>query len=295
MHVVDRDELAEQFEQYRPALRSVAYRMLGSLNEAEDAVQEGWLRLDRSDSAAINDLQGWLTVVVGRVCLDMLRARQSRREDYVGPQLPEPLVWSEGTNDPEAQAELADTVGLAMLVVLEALTPAERLAFVLHDVFAVPFEEIAPILDRTPTATRQLASRARRRVQSAVPVPDPDQAAQRRTVDAFLAAAQEGNFDALLELLDPDVTFRVDTGALTPFDGGHLVGADAVARQVLTTAPIFAPNCRKAIVNGSAGFVAVVRGRPIAVVAFIVAGGRIAAIDIVADRRKLQHVAVDAS
>ena len=290
VQVLDRDELAERFERHRPALRSVAYRMLGSLSEADDAVQEGWLRLDRSDPTAIDDLHSWLTVVVGRVCLDMLRARQSRREDYVGPWLPEPVVSNEDANEPQAQAELADTVGLAMLVVLESLTPAERLAFVLHDVFAVPFEEIATVLGRTPQATRQLASRARRRVQTAVPAPDPDRVAQRRTVDAFLSAARDGNFDDLLEILDPDVTFRVDTGALTPYDGAHLVGSDAVARQVLKTAPIFAPNCRPALVNGSAGFVAVAHGKPIAVVGFIVTGGRIAAIDIVADRRKLGNV-----
>src|SRR5213078_284516 len=209
----DRDWLAQRFEQNRPHLRSVAYRMLGSLGEAEDAVQEAWLRLSRSDDAAIANLGGWLTTVVARICLDMLRTRRARREDAVGGWLPEPIVAADDAAGPEQEALLADSVGLALLVVLDTLSPAERLAFVLHDMFAMPFEEIAPIVDRSVAATRQLASRARRRVQGAAPSPDRDLAEQRRVVDAFLAAARAGDFDALIEVLDPDVVFRIDTRA----------------------------------------------------------------------------------
>src|SRR3954453_12038471 len=211
--VADPDLIAERFEDHRAQLGAVAYRMLGSPSEAEDAVQEARLRLSRSDAAAVDNLGGWLTTVVGRVCLDMLRARRARREDYVGTWLPEPIAAGEpGAADPEHEAFLADSVGLALLVVLEALTPAERLAFVLHDMFGVPFEEIAGIVGRSPAATRQLASRARRRVRGGAPAPDADVARQRRAVDAFLAAARAGDFEALLEVLDPDVVFRVDAG-----------------------------------------------------------------------------------
>src|SRR3954462_2242763 len=211
--VTDPDLIAERFEDHRAHLRAVAYRMLGSASEAEDAVQEAWVRLSRSDAAAVDNLGGWLTTVVGRVCLDMLRARRARREDYVGTWLPEPVAVREDDGaDPAEQALLADSVGLALLVVLDALTPAERLAFVLHDMFGVPFDEIPPIVGRSATATRQLASRARRRVRGGAPAPDADLAQQRRAVAAFLAAARAGDFEALLEVLDPDVVFRVDAG-----------------------------------------------------------------------------------
>src|SRR5437763_4350931 len=258
--------------------------MLGSLTEAEDAVQEAWLRLSRTDASAVENLGGWLTTVVGRVCLDVLRTRRSRREDW----LPEPIVTVE-TDDPEQQAVLADSVGLALLVVLETLTPTERLAFVLHDMFAVPFEEIAEIVGRTPAAARQLASRGRRRVQGAAPTPDPDLAEQRRVVDAFLTAARSGDFDALIEVLDPEVVFRIDTRAR---DREAVHGAEAVAAQILTRGRMFAPLGRPAIVNGSAGVVVMPGDRPIAVVGFTVSGGRIAEIDGIANRDKLRTVDV---
>src|SRR6184192_2339289 len=229
MPVDERNWLAQRFEEHRSHLRAVAYRMLGSASEAEDAVQEAWLRLSRSDTAAVENMGGWLTTVVARVCLDMLRSRRARREDYVGSWLPEPVVSIE--NGPEDEAVLADSVGLALLVVLDTLTPAERLAFVLHDMFGMPFDEIAPIVERSEDATRQLASRARRRVRGATPGLDPDLREQRRVVDAFLAASRQGDFEALLEVLDPDVVFRIDTGpggTQTP-----VVGAAAVARTIL--------------------------------------------------------------
>ena len=283
----DRDLLAEQFEHHRAHLRAVAYRMLGSVSEAEDAVQESWLRLSRSDASAVENLGGWLTTVVGRVALDMLRARKLRHEDYVGSWLPEPLV-DETAEDPQHEAVLADSVGLALLVVLDTLTPAERLAFVLHDMFGMAFEEIAPIVERTPTAARQLASRARRRVRGAAPVPDPDLAQQRRVVDAFLAASRAGDFDALLEVLDPDVVFRIDGGGVAPRARPPVVGAEAVARQVLSRGTRLAPFARPAIVNGAAGAVVMVAGRPFAVVGFTVSNGRIAEIDLIADPAKLR-------
>src|SRR3954452_13931404 len=210
----DRDRVTQEFERQRPRLRAVAYRMLGSLSEADDAVQESWLRLKRSGADEVTNLAGWLTTVVARVSLDMLRARRSRHEDYVGSWLPEPVVSLDEESDPEQQALLADSVRLALLVVLEALSPAERLAFVLHDLFAMPFEEIAPIVDRSPAAARQLASRARRRVQGAGAVQDPDVKRQREVIDAFLAASRRGDFDALLAVLDPDVVLRMDRAAV---------------------------------------------------------------------------------
>src|SRR5919197_923014 len=230
MTMSDREWLAERFEEHRRHLRAVAYRMLGSLNEADDAVQEAWIRLHRSDAAAIENLGGWLTTVVGRVCLNILKARGSRREEPAGVHVPDPVVSPESGVDPEQEALLADSVGLALLVVLETLTPAERLAFVLHDMFAVPFDEIAPIVGRSPAAARQLASRARRRVQGAPP-PDAGLAEQRRVVDAFLAAARGGDFDALVALLDPDVVLRVDRGAVPTGGLRQIHGAAAVARQ----------------------------------------------------------------
>jgi RNA polymerase sigma factor (sigma-70 family) len=289
--VDERQVLAEQFEQARPQLQAVAYRMLGSVSEAEDAVQEAWLRLSRSDAERVENLAAWLTTVVGRISLDMLRARRSRREEYDGRRLPEPIVAPEDWTDPEHEALLADSVGLALLVVLETLTPSERLAFVLHDMFAVPFEEIAPIVGRTPAAARQLASRARRRVQGAAPSPDADLARQREVVDAFLAAARAGDFEALIEVLDPQVVFRIDRG---PERKGMAVeGAAAVARQVLAGGRPFAPFARPAIVNGAAGVVVSPGRKPVAVVGFTVRAGRIATIDLIADPEKLRRLDLD--
>jgi RNA polymerase sigma-70 factor (ECF subfamily) len=267
--------------------------MLGSLSDAEDVVQEAWLRLNRSDANSVENMRGWLTTVVARLCLDQLRARQARNVDYVGSWLPEPVVSIDSGDDPEQEALLADSVGLALLVVLETLGPAERLAFVLHDMFALSFEEIAPIVGRTPVATRQLASRARRRVQGSAPHPDADLAEQRVLVDAFLAAAREGNFDALVAVLDPDVVFRVDRGLIPAAarEPAEVRGAADVARLTLARAPQFAPHCRPAIVNGAAGLVVAPRARPIAVVGFTIASGRIVEIDLVADREKLHAVA----
>jgi RNA polymerase sigma-70 factor (ECF subfamily) len=287
----ERDLVTEEFERQRPHLRAVAYRMLGSLSEADDAVQESWLRLSRSDTEAVANLGGWLTTVVARVSLDMLRTRRSRREDYAGSWLPEPVVTTEDERDPEHEALLADSVGLALLVVLESLAPAERLAFVLHDMFAVPFEEIAPIVDRTPAAARQLASRARRRVQGRTPEPDADLSRQRELVDAFLAAARAGDFEALVAVLDPDVVFRVDRGGVLPRAREPVVGAEAVAREVATSGyRQLAGVARPAIVNGAAGLVIAPHDRPIAVVGFTTQHGRIVAIDLVADPDKLRAV-----
>jgi RNA polymerase sigma-70 factor (ECF subfamily) len=284
----------EQFERYRPHLQAVAYRMLGSVSEADDALQEAWLRLSRANTDDVANLAGWLTTVVGRVCLDMLRSRRSRHEDYVGSWLPEPIVSPDEETNPEQEALLADSVGLALLVVLDTLTPAERLSFVLHDMFGMPFEEIAPIVDRTPAATRQLASRARRRGRGATPKPDPDLAQQRKVVDAFLAAARSGDFDALLAVLDPDVVFRFDGGGAPPHSRPPVVGADAVARQLLERAPAFARFARPALVNGAAGLVVASGARPISVVGFTVAGGHIVEIDIIADPHKLDRLVVKA-
>ncbi|UYQ63069.1 RNA polymerase sigma factor SigJ [Streptomyces peucetius] len=283
----DHDFLAERFETHRTQLRAVAYRMLGSLSEADDAVQEAWLRLSRSDSEAIDNLGGWLTTVVGRVCLDMLRSRTSRREEPMDVRLPEPIVSGVDTVDPEHQALLADSVGLALLVVLETLAPAERLAFVLHDMFAVPFEEIAPVVGRTPAATRQLASRARRRIQGSTPVPDADLGRQRVAVDAFLTAARGGDFEALVAVLDPDVVARSDSGTLRP--GSVVRGAAAVAGQAITYARL-AEVARPALVNGAAGVVEIAGGRALAVMAFTVTGGRIAEINILTDPERLDRL-----
>jgi RNA polymerase sigma-70 factor (ECF subfamily) len=288
--VSERNWQVEQFEQHRAHLQAVAYRMLGSVSEAEDALQEAWMRLSRADADAVENMGGWLTTVVGRVCLDMLRARRSRREDYVGTWLPEPIVSSDETADPENEALLADAVGLALFVVLETLSPAERLAFVLHDMFAVPFDDIAPIVDRSTDATRQLASRARRRVQGAAPVPDVDLARQREIVDAFLAASRAGDFEALLEVLDPDVVFRADAGVDSRLGREPITGAAAVARQVLARGTRFAPLGRPAIVNGAAGVVVGPVGHPMAVVGFTVAHDRIVAIDLILDPAKLRGV-----
>jgi RNA polymerase sigma factor (sigma-70 family) len=287
--VDEREYLAERFEDYRAQLRAVAYRMLGSVSEADDAVQEAWLRLSRSDTSGVENLGGWLTTVVGRVCLDMLRSRKARREEAFGPHIPEPIVSSENGVDPEHEALLADSVGLAMLVVLETLAPPERLAFVLHDMFGVPFDEIAPIVGRSPTAARQLASRARRRVRGDAPVPEADLDRQREVVDAFLAAAREGDFEALVELLDPDVVLRVDRGAARLHPSREAQGAAAVVERTR----IFAGGARfarPALVNGAAGFVVAPAGRPVAVVGLTVAKGKIVEIDVLADRARLREL-----
>lgn len=288
----EKDFLAERFEAHRGHLRAVAYRMLGSLSEADDAVQEAWFRLNRSDTSAVANLGGWLTTVVGRVCLDMLRSRTALREESLDARLPDPLISREDAVDPEQEALLADSVGLALLVVLETLAPTERLAFVLHDMFAVPFDEIAPIVGRTPTAARQLASRARRRVQGTAPVPDPDVTRQREVVDAFLAAARDGDFDTLVALLDPDVVLRADYGAAPALAPRRVHGAVAVAGQALMfrRPEGSAGAARRALVNGAVGQVVYRDGEVFSVMGFTVRDGRIAAIDILADPARLREL-----
>jgi RNA polymerase sigma-70 factor (ECF subfamily) len=285
----DNTWLAEQFDANRTHLRSVAYKMLGSVSEADDAVQEAWIRLSRTDAAEIENLAGWLTTVTARVCLNMLRSRESRREDPLSVHVPDPIVSNENGVDPEHQALLADSVGLALLVVLETLTPAERLSFVLHDMFAVPFEDIAPIVDRSPAAARQLASRARRRVQGSPTVPDPDLSRQREVVDAFLAAARAGDFDALLAVLDPDVVLRADRGLAVAGASREVRGATAVAEQALTFAR-FAKFGRVVLVNGAVGVVTIPDGKPFAVMGITVAHGRIVELDVLADPDRLRHL-----
>jgi len=280
----DGDWLAERFEAHRTHLRGVAYRMLGSLSEADDAVQEAWLRLSRSGAGGVENLGGWLTTVVARVCLDLLRSRKARREEPMGAQVPEPIASGAG-GDPEQELLLADSVGLALLVVLDTLAPAERLAFVLHDMFAVPFDDIAPIVGRSPTAARQLASRARRRVQGSAAVPDPDLARQREVVEAFLAASRAGDFDALLAVLDPDVVLRmgrVASGAATEFRGAAVVAKRAVKGGARAAQP--------ALVNGAVGVVVAPRGRLMMVLGFTIAGGRIVAIDAISDPERLRQL-----
>ncbi len=280
----ERDRLAESFEAHRAHLRVVAYRMLGSAGDADDAVQEAWLRLSRTDDSAINNLRGWLTTVVARVSLDMLRGRRSRPEGPYPERLPDPIVAPESGLDPEYEALVADSVGLALLVVLQTLSPAERLAFVLHDMFAVPFDDIARIVDRSPDATRQLASRARRRVRGA-PEPDTDRRRQRELAEAFLAAASDGDFARLLEVLDPNVVLRVDQGAALPVL--ELRGAEAVARQASGYAHLH-PFARPVRVNGTAGFLVVREGRPLVLVAYTGRDDRIVEIDIIADPERLE-------
>jgi RNA polymerase sigma-70 factor, ECF subfamily len=287
--VGEREWLAERFEANRTHLRAVAYRMLGSVSEADDAVQEAWLRLSRSDAAEVENLRAWLTTVVARVSLDMLRSRASRREEPLGPRVPEPIVGRADGVDPEHEALLADAVGLALLVVLDRLAPAERLAFVLHDMFAVPFDEIASLLERSPAATRQLASRARRRVGGAAPATDADLTRQRELVDAFLAAARDGDLDALVAVLDPDVVLRVDRGAVPRGASREVRGAQAVVEQARTFALLVA-SARPALVNGAAGVVVAPRGRAVAVAGFTVARGRIVEIDLLADPARLRHL-----
>ena len=281
------DDPTQRFEEHRPRLHAVAYRMLGSLAEADDAVQEAWLRLNRSDADAVDNLGAWLTTVVARIALDMLRSRSTRREDPLDDRLPDPIVTDVGA-DPEQAAVLADSVSLALLVVLQTLSPTERLVFVLHDLFAVPFEQIARIVDRTPAATKQLASRARRRVRGQTPASAADLDAQRAVVEAFRTASRTGDLDRLLAVLDPDVTLRVDQGA-----GLHVVrGAAAVAGQALTFTQL-APFSRPAQVNGGAGVVTVVDGRLVSVLAVTVRDGRIVEIDILADPERLATLPTD--
>jgi RNA polymerase sigma-70 factor, ECF subfamily len=287
----DRDVLAEQFEEQRPQLRRIAYRMLGTVEEADDAVQEAWIRLSRTDESAVENLGAWLTTVVSRVSLDMLRARRSRREEYVGSWMPEPIVSIDERPSPEDEALIADGVGLALYVVLETLAPAERLSFVLHDMFAMPFDEIAAIVGRSPEATRQLASRARRRVRGARPGPDVALAEQRRVVDAFFAAARDGDFDALLDVLDPEVTLRVDAGPGSPLARPPIVGREAVIGETRRWAAM-TPLSRPAIVNGAAGAVVGRPGRPFAVVGVTVTDGRISALDFVVDPAKLARITI---
>ena len=287
----ERDLLAERFEAHRTRLRAVAYRMLGSLSEADDAVQEAWLRLNRTDADAVDNLGGWLTTVVARVSLNMLRSRRVRAEEPLEVHVPDPIVDRTDGTDPEHEVLLADSVGLALLVVLQTLSPAERLAFVLHDMFAVPFDEIAAMVDRSPEAARQLASRARRRVRGGQAVPDADPQTQRAVVDAFHAAARDGNFEALLEVLDPDVVLRADLGSL----GGSRVvrGAAAVAGQAQLYSQMgLVP--RPALVNGVPGIVSLRDGEPFSVGAFTVRGRRIVAIDILADPERLRRLDLSA-
>ncbi|MFE2426336.1 RNA polymerase sigma factor SigJ [Streptomyces sp. NPDC059373] len=281
--------LAERFEENRTHLRAVAYRMLGSLSEADDAVQEAWLRLSRSDTSDVENLAGWLTTVVGRVCLDTLRSRRARREEPWDVHVPEPIVSHADRIDPEHEALLADSVGLALLVVLETLAPAERLAFVLHDMFAVPFDEIAPVVDRTPAATRQLASRARRRVQGNAPVPDADLSRQREVVNAFLAASRGGDFEALLAVLDPDVVLRADGGVMSQGLSKIVRGARTVVEQALAFSRYNA-YARPVLVNGTPGFITIPNGQAFAVMGFTVTNGRIVEIDILADPARLSRI-----
>jgi RNA polymerase sigma factor (sigma-70 family) len=283
--------LADRFEEHRGHLRAVAYRMLGSLTEADDAVQDTWLRLSRAGASDVENLGGWLTTIVARVCLNMLRSRNTRREEPLGVHLPDPVISREGELQPEEEALLADSVGLALLVVLDSLSPAERLAFVLHDMFELPFEEIAPMVGRSPAAARQLASRARRRVRGAeIPAPDPDLARQRNVVDAFFLAARGGDFDALVALLHPDVVLRADFGARRPGASTVIHGAAAVARQAVMGA-LPAANLHPALVNGAAGMVVTVRGRPFAVLGFTVAEGKIVEVDAIADPERIRRIA----
>src|ERR687897_1521288 len=285
----ERDLLAERFEEQRARLRSVAYRVLGSLSEADDAVQEAWLRVSRADTSEVERLDAWLTTVVARVSLNMLRSRNVRREDPLDVRVPDPIVDRADGIDPEHEAMLADSVGLALLVVLETLNPAERLAFVLHDMFAVPFDEIAPIVDRSSEAARQLASRARRRVQGEAAIPDADLDTQREVIDAFLAAAREGDFEALLEVLDPDVVRRADLGAVSVGAPRVVRGAANVARQALAFSRLDI-EVRPALVNGAVGTVTLRDGRPFAIAGFTIRNRRIVEMDILADPERLSQL-----
>jgi RNA polymerase sigma factor (sigma-70 family) len=287
----DNQWLADRFEEHRARLRAVAYRILGSLSDADDAVQETWLRLSRAGADEVGNLGGWLTTVVARVCLNMLRSRGRRREQSLGLRLPDPVVSPEGALQPDEEALLAEGVGLALLVVLDTLSPAERIAFVLHDLFDLPFEEIAPLVGRSEAAARQLASRARRRVRGAEPpVPDPDLARQRAVVDAFFRAARGGDLEGLVAVLHPEVVLRADFGARRPAAPRVVRGAEAVARQAQLAA-LPGAHLHPALVNGAAGVVVTVNGRPFAVLGFVVAGGRIVEIDALADPGRVPGIA----
>jgi RNA polymerase sigma factor (sigma-70 family) len=288
--------LAERFEEHRVHLRAVAYRMLGSLTQADDAVQDTWLRLSRSAAGEVENLGGWLTTIVARVCLNILRSRTTRREVSFEVHLPDPVISMDGELQPEEEALLADSVGLALLVVLDTLSPAERLAFVLHDMFELPFQEIAPMIGRTPVAARQLASRARRRVRGAdIPVPDADLARQRDVVDAFFLAAREGNFGALVNVLDPDVVVRIDAGANLPIASMVVRGAASVARQTIKglASSLARPRVQlhPAMVNGAAGVVVTVHGQPFVVMGFTIAKGKIVEIDSIANPERIYSTA----
>lgn len=284
--------LAEKFEDQRGHLRAVAYRMLGSLAEADDAVQDAWLRASRSNAAEVENLTGWLTTIVARVCLNMLRSRRTVRIESFDGHLPDPLLTAEGSVQPEEEALLADSVGLALLVVLDTLAPAERLAFVLHDVFKLPFEEIAPMVDRSPAAARQLASRARRRVKGAsAAAPERDHRRQRQVVDAFFAAARAGDFDALITMLDPEVVLRADFGNQRPPAPVEARGPAAVAALAVTGARLPNAVLIPVLMNGAAGVIVTVRGRPFSLMGFIVAGGRIVEIDSIVDAQRVGRLA----
>ncbi len=281
----DQQWLAQRFEEHRPHLRAVAYRMLGSLSEADDAVQDAWLRVSRADTSQVENLGGWLTTIVARVSLNLLRSRKTRREAPLDVHVPDPVIDPADGTDPEHEALLADSVGLALLIVLETLTPQERLAFVLHDMFGVPFDDIAPIVERSPDAARQLASRARRRVRGAAPAPDADLSAQWEVVEAFMAAGREGDFDGLIAVLDPDVVLRADGGATGL---SHFVrGAEAVASQATMFARRPGLAMRRALVNGMPGAVTTLDGNPFSVAAITVRGGRIVEMDFLADPERL--------
>jgi RNA polymerase sigma factor (sigma-70 family) len=290
--VAENEWLAERFEEHRTHLLAVAYRLLGSLAEADDAVQEAWLGVSRAGARDVDNLGGWLTTIVARVALNMLRSRNVRREQSYGVHLPDPVVSPDGELQPEQEAMLADSVGLALLVVLDSLGPAERLAFVLHDVFQLPFEEIAPMVGRTPAAARQLASRARRRILSSeIPSPDPDRSRQRAVVDAFFSAARGGDFDGLLALLDPEIVLRADFGAKHPDRSVVIRDASEVARSAIMGGALAGAHVVPVLVNGAAGAVIVVGGRPFAVMGFIVAEGRILEIDAMADPHRVRRIA----
>lgn len=287
-----REWLADRFEEQRPRLRAVAYRLLGSLSEADDAVQEAWLRASRANGDQVENVAGWLTTIVARVGLNMLRARKARREAALGMRLPDPVVSPDGELGPEEQVLLADSVGLALLIVLDSLSPAERLVFVLHDVFQLPFEEIAPMVERTPIAARQLASRARRRVLGAdAPAPDRDRTRQRAVVDAFFAASRGGNFRGLMGILDPDVVLRADFGPKHPQRSTLIRGARAVIESALAGAALPGSEVIPALINGSAGAVITVGGRPFAVMGFVIAHGKVVEIDAIADPPRVRRLA----
>lgn len=291
--MIETDDLAEQFETHRPHLKAVAYRMLGSLSEAEDAVQDAWLRLSRADTDNVENMGGWLTTTVARLCLDMLRTRKWRGEESFGVHLPDPIVTRADSANPEQEALLDDSVGLALIVVLQTLSPPERVAFVLHDVFGVSFDEIAAIVGRTPAAARQLASRARRRVRGGAPAPDADLDRQREVVEAFLKASRAGNFDALLAVLDPDVVLRSDFGPRAPVASKVVRGAQEVANQASLGAKA-GGSLHPVLVNGASGvLVRLPSGKPFALLSFTVAGGRIVAIEVLGDPARLQQLDLD--